>query len=240
MIRLLIPLLLVAFTGSMSFLVKPQQRAAFFKLYTTRRNILDKTVAMAFLSSLPFLQPEPSSAVGPVKIKLKNEVYTAVDCPKDKPIPGEKAMQGMRGMCVTVTADLEDSPQTELTKVGVYGFVNDGVSGDSVLANNPDNKSDAGQFAIIEVLATSQKSVKFEFVAAIPKEKDISAFDNGIGPLKFQSLKIVSYPGGQQYGAISPCEMNEFSNECEEWEETNGQYEKEKFMIKSNERTKGR
>ena len=174
MIRLLIPLLLVAFTGSMSFLVKPQQRAAFFKLYTTRRNILDKTVAMAFLSSLPFLQPEPSSAVGPVKIKLKNEVYTAVDCPKDKPIPGEKAMQGMRGMCVTVTADLEDSPQTELTKVGVYGFVNDGVSGDSVLANNPDNKSDAGQFAIIEVLATSQKSVKFEFVAAIPKEKDIS------------------------------------------------------------------
>jgi len=82
----------------------------------------------------------------------------------------------------------------------------------------------------------SRDSLKMRTIAL----RSAAAFDNGIGPLKFQSLKIVSYPGGQQYGAISPCEMNEFSNECEEWEETNGQYEKEKFMIKSNERTKGR
>lgn len=65
-------------------------------------------------------------------------------------------------------------------------------------------------------------------------------FDNGIQPLKFASLKLVSFPGGQQYGAISPCEMDEFSMECEDWENENGKYEKADYMIKSNERTKGR
>jgi hypothetical protein len=37
----------------------------------------------------------------------------------------------------------------------------------------------------------------------------------------------------------SPCEMNEFSVECEEWEEVNGPYSKGKYMMKSNARTKG-
>ncbi len=43
-----------------------------------------------------------------------------------------------------------------------------------------------------------------------------------------------------EFGAISPCEMNEFSDECEAWEAENGPYEKGQFMVKSNERTKGR
>ncbi len=43
-----------------------------------------------------------------------------------------------------------------------------------------------------------------------------------------------------EFGAISPCEMNEFSDECEAWEAENGPYEKGKFMVKSNARTKGR
>ena len=70
--------------------------------------------------------------------------------------------------------------------------------------------------------------------------QDLSAFENGLIPLNFQSLRVVSFPGGQQYGAISPCEMNEFSDECEAWEEENGPYEKGDFMVKSNPRTKGR
>jgi hypothetical protein len=37
----------------------------------------------------------------------------------------------------------------------------------------------------------------------------------------------------------SPCEMNEFSVECEEWEEINGPYSIGKYMMKSNARTKG-
>jgi hypothetical protein len=93
---------------------------------------------------------------------------------------------------------------------------------------------------MIESVKTTDKTVTFEFIAAIPMERDLSTFENGIGPLSFSSLRIVSYPGGQQFGAISPCEMNEFSDECEAWEAENGDYEKGKFMVDSNERTKGR
>lgn len=67
----------------------------------------------------------------------------------------------------------------------------------------------------------------------MPTEKDLSGFDNGIGPLNFESLRVISFPGGEQYGAISPCEMNEFSEECEAWEQENGPYERGDFMMKS-------
>ena len=128
----------------------------------------------------------------------------------------------------------------ELDKVGVYGYVNDAESAESVLANNPDSGTDAGQFAMIPSISTTDKKIEFEFIAAVPMEKDISKFEDGIGPLEFKSLRVISFPGGQQYGAISPCEMNEFSDECEACEEENGPYEKAAYMVKSNARTKGR
>jgi hypothetical protein len=90
--------------------------------------------------------PAPAQAVGPVKINLLNPTYTAIPCPKDKPIPGEKAMKGMKGLCVTVDVDLENSPDKVLELVGVYGFVTDEASGESVLANNPDLSTDAGAY----------------------------------------------------------------------------------------------
>jgi hypothetical protein len=148
-------------------------------------------------------------------------------------------MKGLRGMCVTVTADLDEAAPKDLETVGVYGFVTDADTGDSVLANNPDLSTDAGQFCMIDKVTTKDTKVTFEFIAAVPMEKDLSKFDNGIGNLKFNSLRIISYPGGQQYGTISPCEMNEFSSECEEWEQANGPYSKGNFMMKSNIRTKG-
>jgi hypothetical protein len=53
-----------------------------------------------------------ANAVGPIKIGIINPTYTASPCPKDKPIPGEKAMKGMRGLCVRVKAELaENSPK---------------------------------------------------------------------------------------------------------------------------------
>jgi hypothetical protein len=70
--------------------------------------------------------------------------------------------------------------------------------------------------------------------------QDISQFEDGIGPLEFKSLRIISFPGGQQFGAINPCEMNEFSDECDAWEQENGPYVKGEYMVKSNPRTKGR
>ena len=199
------------------------------------------TLASTVTSALFLNSKSPANALGPVKLDLgDNPTYFAEPCPPSRPIPGEKAMKGLRGLCVTVTADLKDAPPKDLEKVGVYGFIQDGETGDSVLANNPDLNSDAGQFAMIESVKTSDTSVTFDFIAAIPKERDLSLFENGIGPLKFSSLRIVSYPGGQQFGAISPCEMNEFSDECEAWEAENGPYEKGKFMVESNQRTKGR
>jgi len=84
---------------------------------------------------------------------------------------GEKAMKGMKGLCVTVDADLKEFPDKNLEKVGVYGFVKDGVTGDSVLANNPDLSTDAGQFAMIETITPSTRKVQFEFIAAVPMEK---------------------------------------------------------------------
>lgn len=102
------------------------------------------------------------------------------------------------------------------------------------------SSTDAGQFAIIPEVSPSDSKLTFEFIAAVPMNKDLSEYKNGIGPLNFSSLRIISYPGGQQFGAISPCEMNEFSEECEAWEAENGPYEKGEYMIKSNPRTKGR
>lgn len=92
-------------------------------------------------------------------------------------------------------------------------------------------------------------------------EKDLSQYADGIGPLTFESLRVISFPGGGQYvylafdlyyrtsgyalltvvccvlfryGAISPCEMNEFSEECEAWEAENGPFQRGEFMMKRN------
>lgn len=181
-----------------------------------------------------------ANAVGPVKINIINPTYTASPCPKDKPIPGEKAMKGMRPMCVQVQAELAENSPKDLVDGGVYGYVDDATTSESVLANNPDSGTDAGQFAMIPSISTTDKTVSFEFIAAVPMEKDLSQFTNGIGPLQFKSLRVISFPGGQQFGAISPCEMNEFSDECEVWEKDNGPYVKAEYMVKSNSRTKGR
>jgi hypothetical protein len=97
-----------------------------------------------------------------------------------------------------------------------------------------------GQFAMVDAVNPKDKKLQFEFIAAVPSETDISSFEAGIAPLNFASLRVISFPGGQQYGAINPCEMNEFSDECGVWEEENGPYEKKEYMIKSNARTKGR
>lgn len=218
---------------------------------SSRRGFVSKSIAFALGTTTASLASTNSmnsnlstggvaNAVGPIKIDIINPTYTAAPCPKDKPIPGEKAMKGMRGLCVQVKAELAENSPKDLDKVGVYGFVNDGVTSDGVLANNPDGSTDAGQFTMIPSISTTDKKIEFEFIAAVPMEKDISQYENGIGPLTFKSLKVISFPGGQQYGAISPCEFNEFSEECEAWEEENGPYQKADFMIKSNKRTKGR
>lgn len=134
----------------------------------------------AALFDVTLFHPPSANAVGPTKITLLNPTYSAVPCPRDRPIPGEKAMKGMQGLCVTVTVDLEEPPEKPLEKVGVYGFVTDRGTGESVLANNPDLSTDAGQFAMVEVVNPSDKKIKFEFIAAVPRET-VSGFGGGRG-----------------------------------------------------------
>jgi hypothetical protein len=166
------------------------------------------TSAMIVAASKTF-PTQPVNAIGPIKVEMRPTKYTAKPCPPSKPIPGQQAMRGMRGLCVTVDADLIDATPKDLEKVGVYGFVRDGESGDSVLANNPDLNTDSGQFTMIELIKTTDKKIQFEFIAAVPKDRDLSKYENGIGPLIFESLRVVSYPGGQQFGAISPVSLQE-------------------------------
>ena len=48
------------------------------------------SIAAIFGGGLPFSSPNPANAIGPVKINLLNPKYSAVACPRDKPIPGNK------------------------------------------------------------------------------------------------------------------------------------------------------
>jgi hypothetical protein len=145
----------------------------------SRRTVFSKTAqtvatAVATTASVAVVvvaEPKSVNAIGPVKINLLNPTYTAIPCPKDRPIPGEKAMKGMRGLCVTVSVELDELPKDPLEKVGVYGYVTDTGTGESVLANNPDGGTDSGQFAMIESITTTDKKIQFEFIAAVPSEQ---------------------------------------------------------------------
>jgi hypothetical protein len=136
----------------------------------SRRELFEGILGTAAMASIVGAAPQEAHAIGPVKINLLNPTYSAKPCPKDKPIPGEKAMKGMRGLCVTVTVELENSPEKPLELVGVYGFVTAGGTGESVLANNPDGGTDAGQFAMVPEVKPGDKTLQFEFVAAVPQE----------------------------------------------------------------------
>ncbi len=125
----------------------PQLHAAASSTDVSRRDwfLTGAITAAGVVSAVSLIPPTPVHAVGPVKINLLNPTYRARPCPKDKPIPGEKAMKGMKGLCVMVDVELEESPEKPLELVGVYGFITDQETGESVLANNPDLSTDAGR-----------------------------------------------------------------------------------------------
>jgi hypothetical protein len=79
----------------------------------SRRVFFSQSLAsLGTIATVATLQaaPAPANAVGPIRLDLLNARYTAKPCPPSRPIPGEKAMKGMRGLCVTVQADLKENP----------------------------------------------------------------------------------------------------------------------------------
>ncbi|CAN0259438.1 unnamed protein product [Ascophyllum nodosum] len=166
--------------------------------------------AMALVaSSAVTLKPEKAEAFGPVKIALVDPEYGSVACPPKTQVPGEKAGAGLKPVCVKVTVTANNKEKETIEDAAVFGFVYD-EENTSVVANNPDGASDAGQFAIIDKVPVGSNRVSFQFVAAIEPQEDFNS-----KKLKFSSLKAISYPGGQQYGAITECEMNPLAEGCD-------------------------
>ncbi|CBN77632.1 conserved unknown protein [Ectocarpus siliculosus] len=155
------------------------------------------------------LVPDEAAAFGPIKMELTEPEYASVVCPPKTQVPGEKAGAGLKPVCVKVTVTANNPSPKEVVDAAVFGFVFDEDS-TSVVANNPDGASDAGQFAIIDKIPKGSSRVSFQFVAAIEPDEDFS-----LKKLKFKSLKAISYAGGQQYGAITECEMNPLAAECD-------------------------
>jgi len=156
-----------------------------------------------------------ASAIGPVKMPLTNIAYQAVDC-KGKELSGgsftSKSTAGLVSYCVEVTADVFNPEKKTIIDASVFGFVFDNT-GSSVVLNNPDARSDAGQFAIIPKIVPGKSNIKFEMVAAVPSER------GDVGELRFESIKAISYPGGDRYKAISDCDFNPSGDGCDEEED---------------------
>eukprot|EP00611_Tribonema_gayanum_P021562 TRINITY_DN4173_c0_g1_i1.p1 TRINITY_DN4173_c0_g1~~TRINITY_DN4173_c0_g1_i1.p1 ORF type:complete len:237 (-),score=54.14 TRINITY_DN4173_c0_g1_i1:320-1030(-) len=152
----------------------------------------------------------PADAIGPVKIALTNPTYAEVTCPPNTQVPGQKAGAGLRPVCIKVKADADNPAKKDLENPAIFGRVFD-EDGTSVVANNPDGGTDAGQFAMIEgVVPPGKSKIEFQFVAAIGPKEELSK-----KTLTFPSIKAISYPGAGRYGAITECEMNPLADECD-------------------------
>lgn len=126
-------------------------------------------------------------------------------------MPGQKAMEGLFPVCIEVEADALNPKNVELKDVSVYGFVKDDDAGNSVLPNNPDFKSDAGQYAMIKTLPPGPSHIKYQFVAAVATDPKVQPLPK----LTFLKNKAVSFPGGDRFKPLSECEIDPHSESCE-------------------------
>merc|ERR1719408_180281 len=111
-------------------------------------------------------------------------------------------MEGLYAACIEVEANAANPSDKPLKDVSVYGFVKDNDAGNSVLPNNPDFSTDAGQYAMIKSVGPGEQEVKFQFVIATTKNP---LKGEKLPDLTFFNQKVVSMPGGSQ---ISVCNCN--------------------------------
>lgn len=127
--------------------------------------------------------------------------------------------------CVRVKCSVNNPTKNPLKDTAVFGFVVDESSGASMIANNPDFRSDAGQFATIDRIPPGDNDIEFVFVATYSKKDQ-----DTMPPITFKSLKAISYPGGARFQELSPCELDSLSDECDEVSDEDRQALKEKKM----------
>ncbi|KAJ8601702.1 hypothetical protein CTAYLR_003210 [Chrysophaeum taylorii] len=166
----------------------------------------------------------PAHSLGPSNIDLYDIQYqdtgkTIGEICAGRPLkaPGEKVAAGLLPKCVLVTAKSTNPTKKKAIDAGVFGYVKT-ATGDSAIANNPDFRSDAGQFAMIPTVPPGDAEVSFEFVAVIPDSvKDL-------GDLVFENVKAITYPGGARMATFTECELDSLSDACDE--------EQQKFISK--------
>ena len=149
---------------------------------------------------------QPGFALGPVNMKMDIKSYKAVElCNGQKPImPGQKAMEGLFPVCLEVEADISNPDAKTLKDVSVYGFVKEDAAGNSVLPNNPDFNTDAGQYAMIKAVEPGDSTVKYQFVAAVSVDPKKEALPK----ISFLKTKATSFPGGSKFQPLSECELD--------------------------------
>lgn len=128
-----------------------------------------------------------------------------------KPImPGQKAAEGLFPVCIEVDADVVNNGKNELNDVSVYGFIKEDAAGNSVLVNNPDFRSDAGQYAMIKSVKPGTSKVKFQFVAAFVQDPSKEQLPS----LTFFKTKAISFPGGDKFKPLDECEIDPRASGC--------------------------
>jgi hypothetical protein len=155
--------------------------------------------------------PQSSSAFGPQDVELKINSYKQVDlCFGKKPImPGMKAAFGLFPICIEVDVDVVNPSNKVLKDVSVYGFVKEDAAGNSVLPNNPDFKSDNGQYAMIKEIPPGPSHQTFQFVAASQ-----APANEPTPKLTFLKTKAISFPGGDKFQPLDECEIDPRAEGC--------------------------
>lgn len=176
----------------------------------TRRFALLSGSALVAASITP---PRPIEAIGPVNIDLDVKAYEEIQCPPELAAGriggsiGAGASKGVKQRCIKVTASATNPQAKPVKDAAVFGRVFNGADNNSVVANNPDGRTDAGQFAMIDTIKPGANDIDFVFVATDSKGSEM-------GQLRFESLKAISYPGGDRYKPYDPCEQNEAMEGC--------------------------
>mmetsp|Transcript_23058 Transcript_23058/g.59235 ORF Transcript_23058/g.59235 Transcript_23058/m.59235 type:complete len:216 (+) Transcript_23058:12-659(+) len=177
---------------------------------STRRELLC-TAGVALGSSALLGGQLPAMAIGPTSIDLSVKKYEEIVCPPELAAGriggsiGAGASKGIKQRCIRVTVSGTNPSKSVVTDAAVFGRVFNSES-NSVVANNPDGRTDAGQFAMIPKVEPGDSTFDFVFVA--------TDSGNELGDLRFESLKCIAYPGGARYKPYDECEQNEAMEGC--------------------------
>lgn len=173
---------------------------------------LSSKIAATFLATSACF-PMTSYGFGPVNVGLEILSYKPVDlCNGQKPImPGMKAAEGLFPACIEVEVNVNNPESKPLTDVSIYGFVKDNDAGNSVLPNNPDFKSDAGQYAMLKTVPPGQSKLAYQFVAAVTTDPKKSPLPT----LTFFKTKAISFPGGAKFKPLDICEIDPRADGCD-------------------------